>query len=173
VRTTGDPNALAPVVRNAIKRVDANTPILNARTMTDVMNESLAETSFTTTILLIAALVALALGSIGLYGVIGYAVAQRTQEIGVRIALGAVPAQVRAMVLRQGLSLALLGVVIGLGGAIGLSRFLTALLYGIGSRDVVTFAVVPLVMLAVSGIAAYVPARRASAVSPLQALRSD
>jgi predicted permease len=173
VRTTGDPSALIPAVRAAVNRIEPNTPLLAARTMNEVLNASMAETSFTTVILIVAALVALLLGAIGLYGVINYVVSQRTQEIGVRIALGAIPGQVRALVLRQGLTLAAIGIVIGLAGAVALTRLLGTLLYEVNSRDPITFALVALVMLGVSSFAAYVPARRASAVSPLQALRSD
>ncbi|HSL72269.1 MAG TPA: FtsX-like permease family protein, partial [Longimicrobiales bacterium] len=173
IRTPGDPADLAPAVRAVVKRIEPTAPILAARTMNDVLAESIADTSFTTTILTIAGLVALALGAIGLYGVIGYVVSQRTQEIGVRIALGAVPTQVRAMVLRQGLALAAIGVSIGLVAAVALTRLLEQLLFGVSSRDLATFLVVPLVMLAVSSLAAYVPARRAAAVSPLQALRME
>jgi ABC-type antimicrobial peptide transport system permease subunit len=173
VRTAGDPSALAPAIRAAVKRIEPNTPLMTARTMQDVLSASMAETSFTTVILMVAALVALLLGAIGLYGVINYVVSQRTQEIGVRIALGAIPAQVRTLVLRQGLTLAAVGILIGLAGAVALTRLLGTLLYEVKSRDPITFVLVAAVMLGVSSFAAYVPARRASAVSPLQALRAD
>jgi putative ABC transport system permease protein len=172
-RTDSDPIALVPSARAVVRRVAPATPVTTARTMNDVLRESVADTSFTTTILLIAALVALALGAIGLYGVIGYVVSQRTQEIGVRIALGAIPSQVRTMVLRQGLVLAGVGVALGLGAAVALTRVLQSLLFEVDSRDPLTFALVPAVMLTVSGIAAYLPARRASSVSPLEAIRAE
>jgi predicted permease len=173
IRTDGDPLALVPAVRTAIKRVEPNLPVTTARTMEDVFRGSLAEASFTMTVLLIAALVALLLGAIGLYGVINYLVAQRTPEIGVRIALGAVPRQVRTLVLRQGLTMGVMGVALGLGGALLLTRLLRTLLFEVDSRDPLTFSVVPLVMLAVSALAAYLPAQRAARVSPLQALKSE
>ena len=122
---------------------------------------------------MIAAVVALLLGAIGLYGVIGYVVAQRTQEIGVRIALGAHPGAVRAMVLRQGLGLALVGIVIGTVAAAALTRVLESVLYEIDRLDPLTFIVAPLVLFVVSGIAAWVPARRAAAIAPLEALRTE
>jgi ABC-type lipoprotein release transport system permease subunit len=100
-------------------------------------------------------------------------VSQRTREIGLRVALGAVPGQVRRMVMNQGLSLAIAGTVIGLAGAAALTRLLDSLLYGVDSTDPVTFVVVPLTLLAVSAIATYVPARRASNVAPLEALRAE
>ena len=173
VRTSGDPLALVSPIRAAVRRVDPNVPIMSARTMTQVVDDSMADTAFTMTILLIAAVVAMLLGAIGLYGVIGYVVSQRTREIGVRIALGAVPAQVRALVLRQGLVLAGFGVVLGLSGAVALSRVLESVLFEVDSRDPVTFVVVAVVMLSISALATYLPARRASSVSPLQALRSE
>ncbi len=173
VRTSGDPLDLVNPVRAAIRRIDPNVPIISARTMQRVVDESMAETSFTMTILLIAAVVAMLLGAIGLYGVIGYVVSQRTAEIGLRIALGAVPGRVQRLVLRQGLILASLGVAIGLAGAFAVSRFLEAILFQVDSRDPLTFGLVALVMFGVSGVAAYLPARRASLVSPLQALRME
>jgi ABC-type antimicrobial peptide transport system permease subunit len=141
--------------------------------MEAVVRQSMAEASFTMTVLLIAALVALLLGAIGLYGVINYLVAQRTPEIGMRIALGAVPRQVRTLVLRQGLTMGVMGVALGLGGALLLTRLLRTLLFEVETRDPLTFSVVPLVMLAVSALAAYLPAQRAARVSPLQALKSE
>ena len=171
--TNWKPTALAPLVRAVVQRVAPEIPLTAARTMHSITADALAETSFTMTILSVAALVALVLGAVGLYGVIGYVVSQRTREIGVRIALGAVPASVRGMVLRQGLTLAAAGTALGLAGAVLLSRLLDAVLFGIDSRDPATFAVVPAVLLLVSALAAYVPARRASAVSPLEALRAE
>ena len=173
IRTAGDPAAMTSAVRAAVKRVVPTTPVTSAKTMQEVMKDSIAETSFTMTILLIAALVALLLGAVGLYGVIGYAVSQRVQEIGVRIALGAIPSQVRALVLRQGMVLAVGGVVIGLVAAISLSRVLESLLFQVQTRDPFIFAIVPLTMLSVTALASYLPARRASNISPLQALRSE
>src|SRR5690606_15682555 len=143
------------------------------RTMDSVMKESMAETSFTMTIILIAAGVALLLGAVGLYGVIGYVVSQRTREIGLRLALGAVPMQVRRMVMRQGLDLAGIGTVLGIAGALALTRLLDSVLFEVDSRDPLTFVIVPIVLLAVSAIAAYVPARRASRLAPMHAMRDD
>ncbi|HUF50674.1 MAG TPA: ABC transporter permease [Longimicrobiales bacterium] len=172
-RTDGDPNALAPLLRAIVQRVDPQVPLTTARTMQSITDDALAETSFTMMILCLAALVALVLGAVGLYGVIGYVVSQRTKEIGVRIALGAVPGSVRTMVLRQGLVLAGAGVAIGMIGAALLSRALDAVLFEVDSRDPATFLIVTSALLAVSALAAYLPARRASAVSPLEALRAE
>jgi putative ABC transport system permease protein len=172
-RTDGDPTALASVMRDAVRRVAPELPLMSARSMRSIRDESLAETSFTMMVLSVAALAALLLGAVGLYGVIGYVVSQRTREIGVRIALGAVPAGVRRMVLLQGLGLAAAGIVAGFVGAVALSRLLDAVLFEVDSRDPVTFGVVAAVLLAVSTLAAYLPARRASRVSPMEALRAE
>ena len=173
MRTGGDPAALAPAARAAVQRAEPNVPITTARPMAAVVRESMADTAFTTTILMIAAVVALALGAIGLYGVIGYVVAQRTQEIGVRIAIGAAPQEVRRMVLREGMVLALVGVVIGTVAAALLTRGLESVLYDVSRLDPLTFVVVPIVLLVTSALAAWVPARRAAAIAPLEALRTD
>lgn len=173
MRTGGDPAALAPAARAAVQRAEPNVPITTARTMAAVVRESMADTAFTTTILMIAAIVALALGAIGLYGVIGYVVAQRTQEIGVRIAIGAAPQEVRRMVLREGMVLALVGVVIGTVAAALLTRALESVLYDVSRLDPLTFVVVPIVLLVTSALAAWVPARRAAGIAPLEALRTD
>lgn len=172
-RTSGDPTALAPQVREIVRRVQPDVPLTSARTMRNITGAALAETSFMVMILCVAALVALVLGAVGLYGVIGYVVSQRTKEIGVRIALGAVPANVRRMVLVQGLGLAGIGAAIGIAGAVLLSQLLEAVLFEVDSRDPATFIVVATVLLAVSALATYMPARRASRVSPLEALRAE
>ena len=141
--------------------------------MPAVVRESMADTAFTTTVLMIAAIVALLLGAIGLYGVIGYVVTQRTQEIGVRIAIGARPEQVRTMVLREGLVLAFIGIAIGTIAAAALTRGLESALYEVSRLDPLTFVVVPVVLLLTSAMAAYVPARRAAGIAPLEALRTE
>lgn len=173
VRTTGEPLSVSQPLLAAIRRANADVPLLTVRTMDSVLKESMAETSFTMTIILIAAGVALLLGAVGLYGVIGYVVSQRTREIGLRLALGAVPTQVRRMVMRQGLDLAGIGTALGIAGALALTRVLDSVLFEVDSRDPATFALVPLVLLTVSAIAAYVPARRASKLAPMHAMRDD
>jgi predicted permease len=172
-RTQGDPLALVPQLRAVVKRVHGDTPLMTARTLREISDAALAETSFIVMVLSVAAVVALVLGAVGLYGVIGYVVSQRTKEIGVRIALGAVPRSVRALVLRQGLVLAVLGTVVGIAGAALFSRLLDAALFEVDSRDPVVFAAVAAMLLAVSCVAAWLPARRASAISPLEALRAE
>ncbi len=133
----------------------------------------MARTSFTLVMLAIAAAVALALGLVGIYGVISYIVSQRTREIGVRMALGAGRRDVRAMVLRQGMVLAVVGVVVGLVAAVGLTRVMSSLLYGVEPTDPITLAAVAALLTAVALVASYLPARRASRTDPLEALRFE
>jgi ABC-type antimicrobial peptide transport system permease subunit len=146
--------------------------------MQDVYDQSLARTSFTLVMLGIAGAMALVLGLIGIYGVISYAVSQRKREIGIRLALGAQQGELRRMFVRHGLVLAGIGVVIGLGVAMGLTRLMTSLLFGINpldavTYDAVTYAAVVVVLLAASVLASYLPARRASSVDPVEALKTE
>lgn len=173
IRSAAAPASLAPALRPALEPVDASLPLTRIRTMDDIVSTSLAQASFTMTLLAIAAVVALVLGVVGLYGVISYVVSQRTQEIGVRLALGARPADVRSMVLRQGLSVALVGIVVGLALAAAVTRVMSSLLFEISTRDPVTFAAVAFVLIGVSALATYLPARKASAIDPLEALRQE
>ena len=172
-RTLGEPLAMAAAVRDAIWSVDREQTITSISTFDQLVGEAVARPRLLTTLLGVFGALGLILGAVGLYGVINYVVTQRTQEIGVRIALGAIPTQVRAMVLRQGLLLGGLGVSLGLAAAFGMTRVLQTLLFEIGSKDPLTFTVVPAVMLSVTLLAVYLPARRASSVSPLQALRGE
>jgi predicted permease len=173
VRTTGSPAALAPALRAAVDRVDASVPLTTVRTMEDIVSASVAEASFTMTLLAIAAGVTLVLGIVGLYGVVSYIVRQRTVEIGIRLALGANPGSVRAMVLRQGVTVAMAGVLVGLAAAAASTRFMASLLFEVSARDPATFAAVALIITAVSALATYLPARRAAGIDPLQALRDQ
>lgn len=173
LRTTGEPAALSSGLRALIARANASVPIVSIRTMDEVVATSLAQTAFTMTLLTIAALVALSLGIVGLYGVISYVVGQRKNEIGVRMALGAQPSQIRGMVLRQGVFLALAGIAVGLGAALGVTRLMESLLFEVSARDPWIFAGSALALIVVSVAASDVPARRAAAVQPLDSLRSE
>ena len=173
IRTAGDPSALAGPVTRLVWAMDGRLPLGDPRTMQEIVDASLARMSFTMTVLGIAAVMALLLGTVGLYGVVAYLVSQRTREIGVRIALGAGESQVRWMILRNGMALTLIGVGIGLVGGAGASRLLEAFLFEVEPGDPVTYAGVALLLIAVAFMACYLPARRASRVDPLVAIRAD
>ncbi len=165
--------SVLPEVREAVRAVNPNLALSNERTLDDILAQSMAPTSFTLVMLAIAAAVALALGVVGIYGVISYIVSQRTREIGVRMALGADRRDVRRMVLRQGMVLASIGVVVGLVAAVGVTRVLSSQLHGVEATDPVTFAAVAAVLTAVAFVASYLPAVRASRTDPLVALRFE
>ncbi len=167
------PASLLPEIRAAVGAVNPNLPPYAVRTLDDILAQSMAQTSFLLVMLAIAAAVALALGVVGIYGVISYVVSQRTREIGVRMALGANHRDVRRMVLRQGMILAGTGVTIGLVAAIGLTRLISSWLYGVEATDPVTFGVVAALLVAVALVASYLPALRASRTDPLEALRFE
>ena len=173
MRTTLPPSSLASGLRAAVNRIDPSVPLMRIRTMDEIISASLARMAFTMTLLIIAAVVALMLGLVGLYGVISYIVSQRTPEIGVRLALGAQPGDVRLMVLRQGLGVALVGVVVGLGVAAVATRVMGSLLFEVSTHDPVTFGAAALALTAVSALATYLPARRAAAIDPLEAIRAE
>jgi len=160
-------------VRQAVWSVNSNLPVASVRTMQEVYSHSLARTSFTLVMLGIAGAMAMVLGVIGIYGVISYAVSQRRREIGIRLALGAQQAELRRMFVRSGLALAGIGVAIGLGTAAGLMQLMKSLLFGISPLDPMTYASVPVVLVAAAVLASYLPARRASAVDPVEALKAD
>ncbi|MGH7636083.1 MAG: ADOP family duplicated permease [Gemmatimonadaceae bacterium] len=171
--TTGDPTTLANAIGRIVNELEPQAAVVNPQTMETLIARSIARQSFTMVLLLISATMAMLLSAVGIYGVVSYIVAHRRGEIGVRVALGAGVGDVTGMVLRQSLGLAVLGVAIGVFAAIGTTRFLRALLYGVTPGDPATLVVVPLVLLAVAALASFVPARRAARVNPVEALRSD
>jgi putative ABC transport system permease protein len=173
VRGKGDPMSLTRPVQRAIWSLNPNLPLAQVRSMEQVVERSMARTSFTLLLLAIGAAVALLLGAVGIYGVISYVVSQRTQEIGVRMALGAKRADVSGMIIKEGLALALLGIGLGLAGALAVTRFMQALLFEVSTTDPATFAAVPLLLAAVALLASYLPARRAAGVEPLEAIRYE
>jgi putative ABC transport system permease protein len=171
LKTTGDPAALAGSLRTAVREVDRDQPLARVRTMEDAMAESVAQPRLRTTLLALFSGVALALSLIGVYGVMAYSVSERTQELGVRIALGASPADIRALVVGEGARLAVAGVAIGLAGALAASRALGALLFGVSATDPVTFALAAVGLAGAALAATYAPARRASRIDPVVLLR--
>jgi putative ABC transport system permease protein len=177
VRTQGDPRALVPALERAVAEIDPSLPVSKVRTMDDVLWEAVARPRFLTFLLGAFALLALALAGIGIYGVMSYTVEQRTHEIGIRMALGATPASVRWMVLRQATALAGIGIAIGLAAAAAVAGVLgdelRTMMYEVDRTDPMTFAGVGVVVLAASVLASYVPARRATRVEPTVALRSE
>jgi len=164
---------LLPQVRAALAGVTTSVPVALPRTMDELVARSMARTSFALVMLGIAAAVALILGAIGVYGVISYSVSQRTREIGVRIALGARRQDVSGMVVRQGMVLAGLGVAIGLAAALGLTRLMASLLYGVDPVDLPTFGAVALTVASVAALASWLPAHRAGTVDPATTLRQE
>ncbi|MCA1601994.1 MAG: FtsX-like permease family protein, partial [Acidobacteria bacterium] len=173
VRTSGDPMNLASAIRNELATLDKQVSIGKVRTMNTIAAESVAQPRFRTLLLGLFGILALLLASIGIYGVMSYAVTQRTQEIGIRMALGAQVGDVRQLVIRNGMTLALTGVVIGLAGAYGLTRLMASLLFGISATDAPTFTAISAGLVVVALIACYIPARRATKVDPLVALRHE
>ena len=172
-RTTGDPLSVAGAVRNEIRQMDATLPVANVRSMNDVVATALATPRLTGFLLGAFAAIALALAAVGIYGVLAYLVSQRTQEIGVRLALGADGSQVLGMVLRHGLLLAAVGIAAGLIAAFALTRLIQSLLYEVRPNDPITFVAVAAVVLSIALAASFVPARRATRVSPAIALRAE
>ena len=173
IRTDGDPAALVGPVRQAVRALDATLPTYDERPMAATVYAAAARTRFTMLLLGVASAVALALGAIGIYGVMAYGVSLRQREIGVRMALGARPADVSRMISRQGVRLATAGVVIGLAGALVLTRFLRGLLYDVSPTDPLTLGATCGVLLGVALVASWLPARRAAALPPVEALRRD
>jgi predicted permease len=173
VRTAGDPNALAATVQSEIQSVDKSVAKFRVTTVEQELGLQTAERRFQTLLIGIFSLAALILSAIGIYGLMHYFVVQRTNEIGVRMALGARYGDVLALVLRQGLSLAAIGAMVGILGAFALTRMLTGLLFGVTPTDPITYAAAPAVLLGVAVLACLVPARRAAAIEPVRALRQD
>src|SRR5262245_39538840 len=173
LRTVADPTRLIAAVRQAAREIDANLPLYNIKTLATQVDESLVQERLIGTLSSFFGLLSLLLAGIGLYGILAYAVSQRTREIGIRIALGARPGAVLRMVLRQGLILTLLGVGIGLAASLGATRLLESQLFGVTPTDPVTFVVAPILLLTVALLAGLVPARRATNVDPLIAIRQE
>jgi putative ABC transport system permease protein len=173
VRTVGEPAGIAAAIRSAVLALDKDQPVYSIKTLDGVISESVAKPRFRTMVLGIFATLALILAAVGIYGVMSYTVIRSTHEIGIRLALGAQVEDVLKLVLRNGMTLAVIGVAIGLAGAFALTRLMSNLLFGITATDVVTFSGVSVGLLVVAFLASYIPARRATKVDPLVALRYE
>jgi putative ABC transport system permease protein len=172
-RTTADPSSLAAALRREIAAVDADLPVYDVRTMNQVIAESVAQRRFTVGLLAIFAFAALGLAALGLYGVLSYAVTQRTREIGLRMALGGRRLDVLRLVVGQGMKMAMIGALAGLIAALALTRLIKGLLFGVSASDPITFAAVAFLLTLVAFIACWIPARRATKVDPMVALRCE
>jgi putative ABC transport system permease protein len=173
VRTRVEPMALAGPVRDQVWSIDKDQPVYEVRTMQQVRALAVSLYSFSSITLAIFAVLALVLAAVGIYGVMAYAVTQRTHEIGIRMALGAQASDVLRLVVKNGMTLAVVGVIAGLGGAWALTRFMATLLVGVSAMDALTLSAVSLGLLLIALIACYIPARRATKVDPLVALRYE
>ncbi|HEU4509141.1 MAG TPA: ABC transporter permease [Pyrinomonadaceae bacterium] len=173
IRTKGDPLSLVGAVRKEVQTLDPDLPLAGVKKMSDWVDSSVAAPRYRTTLLTLFAALAMILAATGIYGVMSYSVAQRTHEIGVRMALGARRFDVLKMVVRQGMVLTFVGVVLGLAGAFALTRVISSLLFGVTAKDPVTFGVVAALLMAVAFVACFIPARRATKVDPLVALRYE
>ena len=173
LRTVGDPHQQAAALRSALAEIDPNQPLVKVRTMEDNMAATVAQPRFRTWLIGIFAGLALMLAAVGIYGVMSYSVTQRTSEIGIRITLGAQPLDVFRIVLGEGLRFALIGVAVGVAGGLVLTRLLSTFLYGVSATDPLTFFGVAILLIAVSVAACFFPARRATRVDPIVALRYE
>jgi putative ABC transport system permease protein len=173
VRSASDPRTVLPAIRRELGLLDHDVPLSKVLTMADLMGESLAPSRFRGALLTAFALFAMILAALGVYGVMAYALSRRISEIGIRVALGARPGQVLELMIGRALRLSLIGVAIGVTGALWLTRFLKELLFEVGPSDARTFAVAALILTVTAMAAAYVPARRAMKVDPMAALRHE
>ena len=173
LRTAMSTASLAPVLRNTVQGIDRDLPVTNLRTQREQINATLQIERALAALTSGFGVLALALACVGIYGIMAYSVAQRTNEIGIRLALGAQPGQVRRMVLRESTWLTLAGIVAGVGGALACTRLLRSMLYGVSPDDPVTIAGGMTVRAAVALAATWIPARRAAGVQPMQALRHE
>ena len=173
VRTAGPPLSVASAVEREVHRLDPDQPVADVRPMESVIDRAVAGARFNTVLLGIFAVAAFVLAAVGIYGVIGYDVSQRTHEIGIRMALGAQSKDVLKLILGQGARLAAYGIAAGLAAAFGLTRLMATMLYGVKATDAYTFGFISLLLGAVALFASYLPSRRATALDPLTALRHE
>ena len=173
IRSAGEPLELAGTVRREVARIDRDQPISDVRTLDARIGQSLSSRWFNTVLLALFACLALTLAGVGIYGVLAYAVTERTHEIGLRLALGARRRDVLSMIVRQGMIVTSIGIAAGIGVSLAVARVMSSLLFGVGAADPLTFTIIPVLLAAVAFLACYVPARRATRVDPMIALRSE
>jgi ABC-type antimicrobial peptide transport system permease subunit len=173
VRTRGEPHAMSTAIQKELREASGGLLVARIKSMDEMVAQSTARADFNMLLLTVFGAAALALAAIGVYGLMSYSVEQRTQEIGIRLALGADAGQVRNMVMAQGMRLALSGVVMGLAAALALSKLIESLLFGVTARDPAVFVVVPAVLTFVALIAVWLPALRATRIDPIDALRCE
>jgi putative ABC transport system permease protein len=173
VKTDVEPTNMAAAVRKAVWEVDKDQPVSNIQTMEQILADSIARQRFSMLLLVIFAAVAMILAGVGIYGVMSYSVAQRTHEIGIRMALGAQTGAVLKLAVGYGMKLVVVGIVIGLIAAFALTRVMSSLLFGVTATDPATFTLISLLLVAVAVLASYIPARRATKVDPIIALRYE
>jgi putative ABC transport system permease protein len=173
IHSANDPASLTPILREAAASVDRDQPVFDVKTLEQRLDDSLGSRRFNAALIGCFALIAAILAAIGVYGVMSYLVALRTSEIGIRMALGARPGQVLRLIVREGLVLGLIGGFVGVAGALGLSRFLATLLYGVGTQDPGTFAAAAVMLFGAVLAACFIPGRRAAHIDPVTALRHE
>lgn len=173
VRTSSDPVSMIPAIRSQVFAIDKDQPVFDIMTMDQRLAKSVASSRFVMLLLGTFSVLALGLAAVGLYGAMSYLVTQRTQEIGLRMALGASRTDVFKLVVGKGMRLALIGIAIGLVASLALTRVMRSLLFEVTPTDVLTFVIVPVVLLTVTLLACYIPARRATNVDPLTSLRYE
>ncbi len=173
IRTSVEPHSLSAAIERELRQSSGGLPVTGIRSLNDVVARSTARQDFNVAVMSVFGISALVLAAIGLYGLMAYSVEQRTQEIGIRMALGAETTTVRHMVVFQGMRLALIGVAIGIGVAFAFTRFISGFLYGIKALDPIAFVVAPVVLSAVALLSVWIPARRATRVDPMEALRCE
>ena len=173
VRTTGDPMSVLAIARDTVRSVDPTLPLVAPQRMSELLAASVAQPRFRSALLLTFAVIAAALALVGIYGVVAFIVNQRAHEIGVRLALGAQRRDVLSLVMRQGATPIVVGIVIGLAGGVGIGRAMRSLLFEVTATDLATFVVVPTLLALVALVAILIPARRAMKVQPATALRAD
>jgi putative ABC transport system permease protein len=173
LRALGDPRPLANAVRSEVRSIDPGIPVADVQTMDEVLAAAQSRPKFLTLLLILFSGVALIIATVGIYGVISYSVAQRSKEFGLRMALGAQQNDVLGLVMKQGVLLTVIGVVVGVAAALGLTRLMASLLFGVQPTDALTYLCVPAVLAVVALLASYIPARRATQVDPMKALRYE